>query len=288
MLGKIFRRIRSAFYRIIYFYKAFGLFGLISRITFFVMPTKKIKNLDVYVNHLKDKYVLEIGGPSKIFEKNNILELYPSLGGFDLCNIVKTSENIKYICDALDLKQIPSQEYDAVLSSHTIEHIANPLKALNEWKRVLKDDGLMLLVVPHKDGTVDHKRPLTTIKHLISDFDNSIGEGDKTHLEEVLELTDGRLDPGYLGYKSLKEKVERNYEGRHVHLHTYNVSLMAEMFDYLNLEIISAEAVLPFHIIIMGKKVVNGRANNRSFLNEDAKYKKEGPFKKREKVENGK
>ena len=31
--------------------------------------------------------------------------------------------------------------YDVLLSSHTLEHIANPLRALSEWKRIVGDDG---------------------------------------------------------------------------------------------------------------------------------------------------
>ena len=72
--------------------------------------------------------------------------------------------------------------------SHCIEHIANPLKAISEWKRILKDNGLILLIVPHKDKTFDHNRPITSLSHLIEDMKTDVQEDDSTHLPEILEL----------------------------------------------------------------------------------------------------
>ncbi|CAB1208097.1 hypothetical protein [Acinetobacter bouvetii] len=48
-----------------------------------------------------------------------------------------------------------------------------------------------MLVVPHKDGTFDHFRSVTTLEYLINDFNNEdIDERDLTHLDEILKLHD--------------------------------------------------------------------------------------------------
>ena len=53
--------------------------------------------------------------------------------------------------DAQYLKTIPDSEFDFVYSSHTLEHVVNPRIALQNWWRVLKNGGYLILYVPHRD-----------------------------------------------------------------------------------------------------------------------------------------
>ena len=50
---------------------------------------------------------------------------------------------------------------DFVLASHVIEHIPDPIAALEEWVRVARE--WVFLVVPHRDRTFDRGRPLTPV-----------------------------------------------------------------------------------------------------------------------------
>lgn len=59
---------------------------------------------------------------------------------------------------------------DFVLSSHCLEHFFDPIGALLEWKRVTKDDGIIFMVVPHKERTFDKERERTTIEELRERF----------------------------------------------------------------------------------------------------------------------
>ena len=65
--------------------------------------------------------------------------------------------------------------YDFVFSYHTIEHTAHPLRALQELARILRENGTIVLVVPHKDETFDHRRPVTPLAHLIEDHEREVG-----------------------------------------------------------------------------------------------------------------
>jgi len=58
-----------------------------------------------------------------------------------------------WIEDAADLKLFNSGAYDAVLSSHLLEHIPleNVPACLKEWWRVLKVGGYLVLYLPHED-----------------------------------------------------------------------------------------------------------------------------------------
>lgn len=55
-----------------------------------------------------------------------------------------------FVAQANDLSLVPSGIFDAVFSSHCIEHLYldQAVGALQEWKRVLKPDGFLLLVCP--------------------------------------------------------------------------------------------------------------------------------------------
>lgn len=56
---------------------------------------------------------------------------------------------------------------DFVLTSHVIEHFLDPIKALKDWYRVVKDGGYIVAVVPHKERTFDKDRPRTPLTELI-------------------------------------------------------------------------------------------------------------------------
>ncbi len=60
----------------------------------------------------------------------------------------------------------PDDAFDFVLASHVIEHFYDPIRALEEWRRVAAR--YLFLVVPHRDRTFDRDRPLTPLPELIS------------------------------------------------------------------------------------------------------------------------
>lgn len=59
-----------------------------------------------------------------------------------------------------------SQDY--IISSHVFEHLPNPITALREWQRVIKDGGYVFMIVPLPDALPDDiGRPLATRDELI-------------------------------------------------------------------------------------------------------------------------
>lgn len=244
------------------------------RIIFEEIFPKKATNFKVYVENLGGKKALEIGGPSRVFGDNNILPIYQILQSVDGCNFstntvwegqIQEGQHYKYhahrdygyqyICDAVELSPVPSRTYEVVISSHALEHIANPLKALHDWLRTLKDGGIFLLVVPQKDSTFDHQRPLTTLEHVIDDFNRGIKEDDLTHLDEILQCHDLRLDPSAGDYENFKKRCSDNFNTRCLHHHTFSTFLVKDILNYLGLEILTLNESY-FHIWCMTRKRV--------------------------------
>lgn len=216
---------------------------------------------------------LEIGGPSGMFRPNGFLPVYPLAARIDNCTFdsqtvwqgeVREGETYvfdsskppgrQYIVEGSDLHCIADAAYDFVLSSHCIEHLANPLKGLSEWIRVLRRGGLLALIIPHKDGTFDHRRPVTALRHLIEDFENQTDEGDRTHLPEILSLHDLSKDPGAGDFASFRKRSERNVENRCLHHHVFDTRLAVDAVDHMGLQIEAVELFKPYHIAILARK----------------------------------
>ena len=53
--------------------------------------------------------------------------------------------------DAQFLSTLEDEKFDFVYSSHTLEHIPNPVTAIKNWFRVLKRGGYLILYIPHRD-----------------------------------------------------------------------------------------------------------------------------------------
>jgi len=138
-----------------------------------------------------------------------LIPVYSLCRGIDTCNfsaqtIWSEPTNLlkfgprpgkQFVAEASDLSMVPDETYDFVLASHVLEHIANPLRALQEWKRVLNPEGTVLVVVPDKRETFDHRRAFTPFDHIEADFIANTPEDDLSHLDEVLSLHDLALDP---------------------------------------------------------------------------------------------
>lgn len=237
-----------------------------------------------YRSYFKGKKGLEVGGPSDIFCR--LIPIYEIAGSLDGCNFSvdtvwegritegynysfhkKQKKGYQFICDATNLQQIRSEEYDFVLSSNCIEHIANPFVALSEWLRVLKTGGYLLLVVPHKDGAFDHRRPVTSIEHLTSDFEKGILEDDLSHLDEILRLHDLSMDIPAGDADSFKKRSLKNYENRCLHHHVFDTELAIKVVDYFKLQIFDVSIVRSQNIAILARKT-NGaeKIDNTNFI----------------------
>ena len=80
------------------------------------------------------------------------------------------------------------------MASHVLEHIANPLKAIHTWGKSIVKFGLLVLILPKKEYTFDHKRSVTSIHTLIEKYKLNIGEDDLSELDEILKLHDLSMD----------------------------------------------------------------------------------------------
>jgi SAM-dependent methyltransferase len=222
-----------------------------------------------FVRPLRGGRGLEVGGPSAVFGAEGLFPVYPLLGGVDCVQWAArtqwhdlgdardfapdgTRTGALHILDDIDLAVLPDHSYDVVLSAHVIEHIANPLRALAAWQRVTRHDGYLLLVVPHMAGTFDHRRSLTTIEHLVEDFERDTAEGDLTHLEETVALHDRGRDVAHDPEQWTADR-RGNATTRVLHHHTFTTLSVGELLQRAGIEVLAIEARLPHEIYVLGR-----------------------------------
>jgi SAM-dependent methyltransferase len=216
---------------------------------------------------------IEIGGPSDIFKKTGPIPIYELVANIDNINFsdktfwgdISSGNNFKYndqkqngkqfITDATDLSMIGDNTYDFLLTSHVLEHIANPIKALYEWKRVIKKEGHLLIILPSMNHTFDWKRKLTELSHIIDDYKNNMQENDETHFEEIIKMHDVEKDTTVSSYEEHVRRTKNNYSSRIVHHHTFNMNLLKSLLEYCTFEIIDAQFIAPYNLVVIAKKV---------------------------------
>jgi len=278
--------------------RARGVFGAVAAAVPILFPPKA-KTFGICRDLVAGRSGFEIGGPSGAFRPKAALPLYPEIARLDNCNFASQTvwegsltEGInfqfdpdkpkgrQYIREATDLHSIPDEAYDFVLSCHALEHSANPLGALKEWMRILKADGGIVLMLPHREPGFDRRRPVTTLEHLIEDFKQNTPENDRTHLAETLALTDLDRYWDVRDLDQLKERCENNLKYRSVHHHVFTTALTIEMFDFMGMQVLSAESLRPFHIIVSAKKLPpDASPGNEPFLDANAAWRKNSPFR---------
>ena len=236
------------------------------------MENNRIKEFSKIKKYFQNKTGLEIGGPSGAFRNRGYMPVYKimkTLDGINFSSSTIWTGNIEenkgfivdgkntgkmYIVDAVDLAQIRNNAYDFILSSNNIEHIANPMKAMEQWISKLKQNGVLVIVAPRKEVNFDHNRDTVKFAHLLEDYNNGIDEHDLTHLEEILKLHDLPMDSPAGTFEQFKERSLKNYENRCLHHHVFDLKVLEQMCCYFKLTVILMTEKNSDYIIVAKKE----------------------------------
>ncbi|MGV7034759.1 class I SAM-dependent methyltransferase [Methylobacterium symbioticum] len=86
--------------------------------------------------------------------------------------------------DFATLKRVADDSLDFLIASHVIEHTTDPIGAIRRAGSKLRDGGHLVLVVPDIARTFDRRRDLTTLDHLIADYEAPSPIRDTEHYKE--------------------------------------------------------------------------------------------------------
>jgi len=100
--------------------------------------------------------------------------------------------------------------YDWIIASHMIEHTPDLISYLKECETILKDDGVLSLVIPDKRFCFDHFRPITSISRIID-----------SHIQQNKIHTAGTVAEYFLNIVSKNEIIAwfSKYDGNYKFVH---------------------------------------------------------------------
>lgn len=244
--------------------------SLITEISYLKNPFKR--ETIRYAQTFKNQAGIEVGGPSSSFGIKSFFPVYlyaRKIDGVNFSSNTVWEGHIKegntyryaknkpaghqYIDEASELSSVPDNHYDFLLSCHSLEHIANPIRALKRWNNVLKPGGRFCLVLPDKRYTFDHNRPYTSFEHLLADFEHNVTERDDTHFEEVIRLHDLSKDQDQTK-EELVNRTQNNYINRCVHHHVFSFELINQLLEYCGFKTMLNKEFKPFHLFTLAVK----------------------------------
>lgn len=160
----------------------------------------------------------------------DLIKHYPELKGKKI-----TKPDI--VSDAQTLGAIADNSQDFIIASHILEHCEDPIEALKNFSRVMKQDANAYIIVPDKRHCFDHKRPLTSVEHLVKDHEEGVLTSRRDHYLEWLKLVEDIEDEEEIA-KKLKTYEETNYN---IHFHVWDTN---SFLNFLNFVINEYELLL--------------------------------------------
>ncbi len=165
---------------------------------------------------------------------------FPELNSDDLVDV-------EHLCD-LDtqgLSIFEAERFDFVILNHVIEHVANPIKVVEELFRITKSGGHLIISAPDKQFTFDKNRALTSFAHLKEEYDHQITEVTDEHYSDFLQGVHPDL------FEQVKLKPEQlqvhinNVKNRREHAHVWDSQTFSE-FMHNTLALLQLKATCLF------------------------------------------
>jgi SAM-dependent methyltransferase len=231
---------------------------------------RRVSNLGRIAALVKDRTGLEIGGPSGTFQDSGILPIYRYAAQIDNCVFAEQTywedarcegrsyfyhprkpKGLNFILESTDLRGIEDSCYGFLLASHTLEHTANPVKALKEWKRVVRPGGLVVIVLPHHRHNFDRKRQPTPVNHMMDDYAQNRDESDLSHIKEVLELQEFTPTDKVPSREHFLAILENNKQVRLMHHHVFDERNSEALLKAVGFGVFSVQFIKPHHIVLL-------------------------------------
>ena len=132
---------------------------------------------------------------------------------------------VDIIDDGELLRTIGDSTQDFVIANHFLEHCQNPIGAISNMLRVSKRGGIIYLAIPDKRYTFDMDRPVTTIEHLLKDYEQGPEWSKRQHVEEWTRAVDASQRD-----KEIARLMDLDYS---IHYHVWTQTELLELMTVL-------------------------------------------------------
>lgn len=140
--------------------------------------------------------------------------------------------DVDVIDDGERLESIADGSQDFVVANHFLEHSQDPVGALANMFRVLRERGILYLAVPDKRFTFDSKRAPTPLEHVLADHRDGPEDSRRSHYEEWARLVDDVPENEVDAH--VESLLARDYS---IHFHVWTQADMLELLVALRREL---------------------------------------------------
>jgi SAM-dependent methyltransferase len=163
------------------------------------------------------------------WKPDRLRDLFPELDneGLDVPDIDVFAD-----LDADGLSAFADRSQDFVICSHVLEHLAAPLALLEEMHRVLKANGVLVLLLPDRRRTFDRYRPSTSLDHLVREHRERVRVVDDQHLFDFIT----RAEPAEAFTRRptnwTRDQFYEWHRDRSIHVHCWTEEDFDEVLAY--------------------------------------------------------
>lgn len=135
---------------------------------------------------------------------------YPEI---DSSRIVVTD----HVGDGFELSCINPASQDFIIANHVLEHAPNPLQVLLNWRNALRTSGILFLTIPNADKSFDKGRMITTVEHIVEDYElvkageaQTFAARNREHYREFVDISIPNLKRVHRNLKTYRTEEEKN------------------------------------------------------------------------------
>ena len=166
-------------------------------------------------------------------------KLFPEVN----CSLLHEPDLI-FDLDVVGLSHFADQSLDFIIINHVIEHLVNPVYAIEEIRRTLKRKGHFVISAPDKDYTFDLNRPLSDEKEI---FETYLENETVAPIQKYLPLIEYiHTDLINAPIEEIEKKL-KYFSDRREHLHIWNSETFKE-FLVKSFDILNARFVCEFEV----------------------------------------
>jgi len=136
---------------------------------------------------------------------------------------------VHVVTDGETLTDVQDESQDFVVANHFLEHCRNPVLAIENMLRVVRQKGIVYLSIPDKRLTFDMSRPVTPVEHVLRDYDDGPEWSERQHYEEYVKCVEKPLNQ-----QDHEDRVafqmSRNYS---IHYHVWSIDDITELLVVL-------------------------------------------------------
>jgi SAM-dependent methyltransferase len=153
--------------------------------------------------------------------------------------------------DGARLASFADASLDFVVANHMLEHVEDPIAAIQHQLRVLRPGGVLYLTLPDARQSFDAPRKRTTTEHLLQDHREGPQVSRREHYEEC-----ARLIEGHHGEIMESRVREMEAQGLRPHFHVWEPATFAGFLAALDLpcSLELLQASVGEFLVILGKQ----------------------------------